>query len=778
MTRADPLVVDFEFGTKAETLERLSGLLAESIFCPQLFFDAKQWRERSDELLDAIVENISADQLAVRSSCQGEDGADASFAGAFHSVIGVANSAEDIRAAVIDVFASYGRACDEDQVLVQPCISDVAISGVLTTRQLDTGAPYYVVNYDDATGRTDSVTSGDQSKTILVHRARYKELSSSRILNLIETARTVEDVTGSSALDIEFCTTHDGQLYILQVRPLAASKGWDGIEDRVVGQQLERARHCYRELSGPDKDVSGAITIFGQMPDWNPAEIIGQQPRPLAYSLYRTLITDGAWAEARYRMGYRDLRGKALMQSFAGRPYIDVRRSLNSFLPVDLPDSIVELVIAGQLARLADHREYHDRIEFKVAIPNLDFDFEARVPELREAGLSAAQIDEFRGCLSELTCGLVENGAEQLALLEADTEALIFGKEAGQSGETCSLVAQMDNCRTHGTIPFSMLARHGFVGVSFLRSLVARRVLSEVDVNQFIATVHTVAAEFVSDLSNMHGGRISRDVFLERYGHLRPGTYDIASERYDANPDFYLSGQRYEQGEQHKFSLSSMAQRGIDERLKEAGINADAQTFLHYISEGIRLRELAKFRFTRSLSSILESIASWGAEHDLSRDDVSFLTVEDVLAGDGAQLKPGIAQARGRFEAERLVYLPHLIIDQVDFDIVRVPLNTPTFITKVNVVAPAVREFGTSSKVVDGSIVMIESADPGFDWIFSHNIAGLITKYGGANSHMAIRCAEFGLPAAIGCGERLYSALAKGRLIELNCASQIVRVLS
>ena len=40
-------------------------------------------------------------------------------------------------------------------------------------------------------------------------------------------------------------------------------------------------------------------------------------------------------------------------------------------------------------------------------------------------------------------------------------------------------------------------------------------------------------------------------------------------------------------------------------------------------------------------------------------------------------------------------------------------------------------------------IVLIEGADPGFDWIFSQNIAGLITKYGGANSHMAIRSAEF-----------------------------------
>jgi phosphoenolpyruvate-protein kinase (PTS system EI component) len=73
---------------------------------------------------------------------------------------------------------------------------------------------------------------------------------------------------------------------------------------------------------------------------------------------------------------------------------------------------------------------------------------------------------------------------------------------------------------------------------------------------------------------------------------------------------------------------------------------------------------------------------------------------------------------------------------------------------------------------IDGCIVLIESADPGFDWIFSHEILGLVTQYGGANSHMAIRCAEFGLPAAIGCGEQLFEALAKAPVIELNCAAR------
>lgn len=68
-----------------------------------------------------------------------------------------------------------------------------------------------------------------------------------------------------------------------------------------------------------------------------------------------------------------------------------------------------------------------------------------------------------------------------------------------------------------------------------------------------------------------------------------------------------------------------------------------------------------------------------------------------------------------------------------------------------------------------GKIVCIEGADPGYDWIFTRDIAGLITKYGGTNSHMAIRCAEYGLPAAIGCGEQPYERVVKAKKCLLDC---------
>ena len=71
----------------------------------------------------------------------------------------------------------------------------------------------------------------------------------------------------------------------------------------------------------------------------------------------------------------------------------------------------------------------------------------------------------------------------------------------------------------------------------------------------------------------------------------------------------------------------------------------------------------------------------------------------------------------------------------------------------------------------------MERADPGCDWIFTKDISGLITCYGGANSHMAIRSAELGIPAAIGVGEILFEKLTRAKSIILDCAGKRVDIL-
>ena len=53
------------------------------------------------------------------------------------------------------------------------------MSGVIFTQELNTGAPYYVINYDDISGLTNTVTSGEgdyANRTLYVLRGKAANL--------------------------------------------------------------------------------------------------------------------------------------------------------------------------------------------------------------------------------------------------------------------------------------------------------------------------------------------------------------------------------------------------------------------------------------------------------------------------------------------------------------------------------------------------------------------------------------------------------------------------
>lgn len=74
-------------------------------------------------------------------------------------------------------------------------------------------------------------------------------------------------------------------------------------------------------------------------------------------------------------------------------------------------------------------------------------------------------------------------------------------------------------------------------------------------------------------------------------------------------------------------------------------------------------------------------------------------------------------------------------------------------------------ESSTPEQLPLQAIVAIHSADPGYEWIFQHQPAALITAYGGPHSHMALRCADAGCGAVLGLGaERFRKLVSASRL--------------
>ena len=103
------------------------------------------------------------------------------------------------------------------------------------------------------------------------------------------------------------------------------------------------------------------------------------------------------------------------------------------------------------------------------------------------------------------------------------------------------------------------------------------------------------------------------------------------------------------------------------------------------------------------------------------------------------------------------------------------PPTEPNFLTQRRVSGPVGRlDVGMD---LSGTIALVANADPGYDWILSRGIAGFITAYGGANSHMAIRASELDLPAVIGAGEVLFARWSAAQQLEIDAANRQVWVI-
>jgi phosphohistidine swiveling domain-containing protein len=313
-----------------------------------------------------------------------------------------------------------------------------------------------------------------------------------------------------------------------------------------------------------------------------------------------------------------------------------------------------------------------------------------------------------------------------------------------------------------------------------LQSLVEVGVLSAAEAATFLASVDTVASRIGRDFA-----QLSRPNFLERYGHLRPGTYDILSPRYDEAPDLYFdwSSPRPAPAGPPRFVLSIEQLRSIERLLKEHELAIDALSLMEFIKAGIEGREYAKFVFTRSLSHALSLIGQLGADHGLSTEDCAFLNydvIRTLYSGSGSvreALQESAVRGRERHALTRNLALPPIIDSPEEVFAFHLPPSQPNFITRKSVTA-LVASVSDPPESFAGRILFVPSADPGFDWIFTRDIGGFVTQFGGANSHMAIRAGELDMPAVIGAGEALFRRWQAARTLCLDCTNQKVVIVA
>jgi phosphohistidine swiveling domain-containing protein len=629
---------------------------------------------------------------------------------------------------------------------------------------------------------------------VILHRETGEaQVHSRRVRSMLWLARRIESITGAVPMDIEFALLADATACLLQVRRLSTASAWNTRVSARVRDSLSKVESFVQGRLGSRPGLLGDRSILGNMPDWNPAEMIGVMPKALAFSLYRRLITERVWRDARAYMGYRNPVAEELMVSLAGRPYIDVRSSLNSFLPADLEESVGARLVNMEIALLDEKPERHDRIEFEIAPTALDFSTERFLSEAYGSDLSTSDRQHIVEKLRALTLrtltrddgGTLDWACKNIdALSSAQQKRSLDVSVTGDIGDVHGVLALLEECRNKGTFSFSILARHCFVAEALLRSAVHRGALEADRVTEFKRSVRTIAGDLSHSMSEAAAGRADQKAFLTRFGHIRPGTYDITSPRYDDRPSLFSDCVETEFHEYPRFTLTRPEVSSLQSLIDEARLPIEPHALIDYAATTIAKREFAKFVFSRNISDALERLTIWGTAHGLTRDDLSHLDIDwlaNIVAGtfggpDHGELQERIHRNREARERDLPVRISYIIRSVDDLYVVPVHRALPSFITRGQVTGVK-RVVGATETAGDlrGAVVCIENADPGFDWIFSRGIGGLVTKFGGTNSHMAIRCAEFGLPAAIGCGELLYEEICAASRIEMDCGNQILR---
>tara|TARA_B100001057_G_C22863157_1_gene955431 strand:- start:1486 stop:4548 length:3063 start_codon:yes stop_codon:yes gene_type:complete len=791
-------IANFILGTKAQSLARLEKVLKFSKIAPQISFTIIDWKKNSKKIITKIQNKFDSLKVIIRSSAISEDGFNNSMAGAYLSILDInTNSKEDLSDSISKVINSYSDNNPLNEVLVQPMINNVINSGVIFTRTLSHSAPYYVISFDENSNKTDTITSGSVNdyKTLMILKSRFKDIEvfvPKNLRGILPALKEVENLLDFYALDLEFAIDKRNNIHLLQVRPLTNTE-LDS-EDESVFDSIDNCIIKFKNLQKNSPFILGDRAIFGIMPDWNPAEIIGTNPYSLSFDLYRYLITDEIWATQRAEFGYKDVRPQPLLVSFAGHPYVDVRASFNSFIPSDLSKSLSKKLVNCYIKRLCVYPHFHDKIEFEILPTCYDLNFQKWKSILVEENFSNEEIDELESGLKKITQNSINRTLTDLLNIEKVKKNFddIYSSDLSDLDKALAL---LEDCRRQATLIFAHLARSAFISVSLLKSAVEINAITQDAMNSFLNSIKTVAHEFLVDAKKTYENNDFWPEFIKLYGHLRPGTYDITSENYANNVKKYLEPVVNKSNDTNE-DIYKEKDCWKDERknflnaVSDSGITVNVNSLETFMKSAIEGREYAKFIFTKNLSFALDLIENYGKKIGLDKYQLANISLNSLFDIKTGKINHNDAFTHLKKESEsqleihnknKKIELPPLITNESEFKVFTYPNSQPNYIGSDRITAEIynldIKNNLGDSVQLDNKILLIPQADPGYDWIFGHNISGLITMYGGGNSHMAIRAKEFGIPAVLGVGETIYKSLLSSNIIDLDVVNRKIEIV-
>ena len=172
------------------------------------------------------------------------------MAGEFDSFTNIKNNKKNISYYANNLINQYKKKSVlkkhylQSEILFQNYVGNSSISGVVTNKCLKDGTDYYVINYDDQTQNTHSVTSGNEkgARVLNVFKKNVTGIRSLKFKKIISAVREIESKFPKLALDIEFALDDKNLVNIFQIRPISTSKNWKKISEKIIYKNLNLNR--------------------------------------------------------------------------------------------------------------------------------------------------------------------------------------------------------------------------------------------------------------------------------------------------------------------------------------------------------------------------------------------------------------------------------------------------------------------------------------------------------------------------------------------------------
>jgi phosphohistidine swiveling domain-containing protein len=744
------------------------------VILPGAFADdqlrAEAWAQVQMQLEQARKSENGTAAFAVRSSALSEDSAFASFAGEFETVLDV-HTDEMIRAAIHTVRWSRhservrayseakGMEAIHDMAVVVQGLVRAELSGVLFTADPVTGSHRAMIgNYVYGSG--EALVSGEAEPytfTLARPKGRYEGPSEMKRFarKLYMLADRLQKECGCPQ-DIEWAVAN-GQLFLLQSRPITTLIG----HDPATGE------------------YNASLTGDYLWSNTNLGEAFIDVLTPFTYSVALLGATDF-------------IPGHLLSGNICGRLYFNVSMIASTYGALGLSDFVLRHT-ESSLGRMPEG------VEIPMVPLSLGFTLTQIVPR-------AIKTEKLQ---SESRKKLDQFLASTPAWCREMHQRI---RETSSRGALASLWRQELEPRHVEALWIIKGAGSLYVDIEPGVRRKLTKLVGAADANALLSNACSESEVLASmgpvvNLFQVAKGKMSRQAYLEQYGHRGPHEMELSIPQpfEDAEwLDRQLAAARAAPAHIHdllgkKHAEFDAAWQRLQDRYPRQARSLRKK--IDRIAQGAHQREAARSEGVRVMG-LARTFALRAGELTGIGEDIFFLTIEevlDLLSGDDSCVRyiPARRETHARYEA--LPPLPALIRGRfdpfqwasnpqrrTDFFDARAPSPGPSpssntisgFPGAAGRVEGVVRRLRTPEeghRLRDGEILVTEQTNVGWTLLFPR-AAAVVTDVGAPLSHAAIIARELGIPAVVGCGDATMR-LATGDRVRVDGGQGIVEIL-